>query len=549
MNCLRANRPFVSIIISAALFACAACTRTSGVVNGANPWTHRGVLRMASRQTPDNLNPLLGTQTVDIDLSMFWAAYLFHWSDADELVPELAVRVPTQQNGDISPDGLRVTYHLRRGVKWQDGAPFTADDVIYTWRQMLNPRNLVVSRFGYDLVSRIDKRDAFTIDVHLRKKFAPFVATFFTMANHPDCILPQHLLGKLPDLNRAAYNVLPVGTGPFKIARYDKGQSITFVANDGYWRGKPRLRRIEYKIVENDNTLLTLVRTHEIDFYYRAAENQAPSVRGIPGTRVLLTPFTRFAELGFNASNPALADVRVRRALAYALDRNALIAKITHGVAIPGDSDQPPFFWAYNPRIARYPYDPSRAARLLDAAGWRRGSDGVRAKNGRALRLELVSFTGSATANGTEVLVQNAWQRLGVDVAIKNFSSSQLYATLGQGGIEQSGKFDVAFENWANGTDPDDSILVRCDMAPPAGWNIYHFCDPALDDAETRAMSSYDRATRKAMYARVQAILASRLPFVVLWYQRQIDVVNSDFRHYKPAHAVTPFWNTWEWSI
>ncbi|HLI95641.1 MAG TPA: peptide ABC transporter substrate-binding protein [Candidatus Baltobacteraceae bacterium] len=551
MRCVGERRLYARIATSLAIaLLLASCTRSAQELrHGVNPWTIHGVLRMASRQTPDNLNPLLGTQTVDTDLSMFWAAYLFDWSDRNQFVPELAVRVPTQENGDISPDGLRITYHLRRGVKWQDGAPFTADDVMYTWRQMLNPRNLVVSRFGYDVVSRIDKRDDYTIDVHLKRRFAPFVATFFTMANHTNCILPKHLLAQYADINRISYNTMPIGTGPFKIARYEKGSSITFVANDSYWRGPPHLRRIEYHIVESDSTLLTLVQSHDIDFYYRAAENQAPSLQDIPGTRVITTPLTRFADLGFNAANPALADLRVRRALVYGLDRAALIKKVTHGVAIPGDSDQPPFFWAYNPHVMRYPFDPQRAAQLLDAAGWRMGPAGIRMMNGRPLRLELVSFTGSATATGAEVFVQAAWRSIGVDVEIKNFSSSQLYATLGAGGIEQSGKFDVAFENWANGSDPDESILVRCDMAPPAGWNIYHFCSPQLDAAETRAMNSYDRTTRKAMYGRVQAIVASQIPFVVLWYQQQLDVVNTDFRGYKPAHAVTPFWNTWEWSI
>ena len=542
----------VGAALFALIFACCAsgCTRvTGGASIGGNPWTRKGVLRMASRQTPDNLNPLLGTQTVDIDLSMFWAGYLFNWSDKDEMVPELASRVPTLENGDISRDGLRITYHLRHGVKWQDGAAFTADDVIYTWRQMLNPQNLVVSRFGYDLVSRIDRRDAYTIDVHLKKRFSPFVATFFTMANHPNCILPKHLLAKYPDINRIAYNSLPIGTGPFRITKYEKGSSLTFVANDGYWRGPPKLRRIEYRVIESDNTMLTLLQTHALDFYYRAAESQAPSLIGIPGTRVIVSPFTRFADLGLNAASPGLSDVRVRRALAYALDRNALVRKVTHGVAVPGDSDQPAFSWAYDRSVTRYPYDPRRSARLLDEAGWRLGSGNVRTKNGRPLRLQLVSFTGSATANDTEVFVQEAWRQAGADVTTKNFSSAQLYATLGAGGIEQSGKFDVAFENWANGIDPDDSILLRCDMAPPAGWNIYHFCSRDLDDAENRALTSYDRATRKAMYARVQGIVSDRLPIIVLWYQRELDVLNTDFRNYKPARAVTPFWNTWEWSI
>ncbi|MGZ3552915.1 MAG: peptide ABC transporter substrate-binding protein [Vulcanimicrobiaceae bacterium] len=504
---------------------------------------------MAEREQPDNLNPLLGTQTVVSDLSMFWAGYLFNWSDRDELVPELATRVPTLENGDISRDGLRIRYHLRRRVKWQDGAPFTADDVIYTWRQMMNPQNLVVSRFGYDLISHIDKLDDYTIDIHLKKPFSPFVATFFTMANHTNCILPKHLLARYPNINRVSYNAMPVGTGPFRIASYEKGSQITFVANDNYWRGAPKLRRIEFHIVENDQTMLTLLQTHEIDFYYRAAETLAPSLRGIPGTRVVISPFTRFADLGLNAANPALADPRVRRALAYATDRQALVEKVTHGVAIPGDSDQPSFSWAYDQNVTRYPYDPARAAALLDQAGWRVGPDGIRVKEGRPLRVTLVSFTGSGTATNTEVFVQQAWHQVGVDVSIKNFSSAQLYATLGAGGIEQSGKFDVAFENWANGSDPDNSILFRCTMAPPAGWNIYHFCNRELDDAEDTALSHYDLATRKAMYARVQEIVSSELPIIVLWYQRQLDVINTDFQNYKPAHAVTPFWNTWAWSI
>ena len=538
----------MALLFCALLASCVRSGAGSGRY-GANPWTIHGVLRIAGRQQPDSLNPLLGTQTVDRDLSMFWAAYLFVWNDRDEFVPELATRVPTQRNGDISPDGLRIRYHLRHGVVWQDGAPFTADDVVYTWHQMLNPRNFIVSRFGYDLIRTIAQPDHYTVDVHLKRRFSPFVATFFTMSNQTDCILPKHLLDRYPDINRAAYNGLPIGTGPFRMVSYERGSRITFVANPRYWRGTPRLRRIEWHLVESDDTMLTMLQTHAIDVYYRAAETLFPSLQHIPGTRVVLSPFTRFADLGFNGATPALADVRVRRALAYATDRAALIDKVTHGVAVRGDSDQPPFSWAFDPSVRKYPYDPGEAAALLDAAGWRRSADGMRRKNGRALALELVSFTGSATASEAEVLLQDEWHRAGIEVTIKNYSSAQLYATLGNGGIEQSGKFDVIFENWANGTDPDDTILFRCDMEPPAGWNVYHFCNARLDAAAAAALKTYDQSSRKQQYGIVQRIVASDLPILVLWYQRQLDVINTDFQNYKPAHAVTPFWNTWEWSI
>jgi peptide/nickel transport system substrate-binding protein len=187
---------------------------------------------------------------------------------------------------------------------------------------------------------------------------------------------------------------------------------------------------------------------------------------------------------------------------------------------------------------------------MLDAAGWhRRQSGGLRERDGVPLALTLVSFTGSGTASSAEELIQAQWRQAGVDVSIKNYPSGQLYATKSSGGIEQSGKFDVIFENWANGSDPDDSILILCSMAPPAGWNVYHFCSPALDAAERTALQSYDPATRRAAYARVQDIMAEGLPFLILWYQREFDVVNTDLKNYRPAHAVTPFWNAWDWSI
>ena len=544
------TRPAARAIALLLLAAIAACTRTAPYHAGQrNAWTVPGVLRIASRQDPSNLNILLGTETIDADLSMFWAAYLFHVDDRNELVPEMATREPTLRNGDISKDGLSITYHLRRGVTWQDGAPFDADDLVYTWHQMLNPRNAVVSRQGYDLISRIDEPDKHTVVVHLVRRYAPFVNGFFAMANHPDCILPKHLLAKYADLNRVPYNELPIGTGPFRVERYEKGAEIVFVANDRYWRGPPGLRRIEWHIVANDDTMLAMLQSHALDFFYRAPETMAQSLRGIPGTRVILSTFTRYADIGFNASVPALSDVRVRRALAYATDRNALVQKVTHGVTVLGETDQPPFSWAYNPHAPHYAYDPSAAAHLLDAAAWRMGADGIRSKDGRPLALTLVSFTGSQTAGDAEALIQAQWRQAGVDVTIKNFPSGQLYATKSMGGIEQSGKFDVIFENWANGADPDDSILVACSMAPPNGWNVYHFCNPALDAAERTALTNYDPRIRRAAYARVQEIMGDGLPFFVLWYQRELDVVNTDLKNYRPAHAVTPFWNPWQWTI
>jgi len=538
------------IAIAVLATACTKISTSAGPQAGPhNAWTKPGVLRIVSRQEPDNLNPMFGTEVVDIDLSMFWAGYLFNWSDENQLVPELATIVPTLRNRGISRDGLTITYHLRRGVTWQDGAPFSADDVIFTWRQMLNPANPVLSRAGFDVVGRIDKLDDYTIRIHLRRRFSPFVNSFFTMSNTPVAILPKHVLGRLPELAHAAYNRLPIGTGPFRLVEYERGSHLTFVANSRYWRGSPKLGKIEWRIVGNDNTMLILLKSHEADFYYRATEGQLPVLRTIPGTRVLLTEFTQFADIGINAGHPPLDDIRVRRALAYATNRQELIDKVSHGVNALGNTDQPSFLWVHDDKAADYPYDPKRAAALLDAAGWALGPDGLRHRNGKPLAFEMVGFTGSSTVAGAQQVIQEQWRQAGVGIQIKNFPSNQLYATLADAGVEQTGNFDVAYEEWANGVDPDESVLVRCDMAPPKGWNIYHFCSPALDRAEADALANYDQAKRKADYAVVQREIADKLPFIVIWYVKRLDVINTDFSNYRPAHAVTPFWNTWEWSI
>jgi peptide/nickel transport system substrate-binding protein len=540
------------IMLIVALF-CAACSKvsdqTASTELGPNPWTVHGVLRIAGRQEPDTLMPIIGTQTVDTDLDMFWSGHLFNWSDDNQFVPELATEVPTLDNGGISKDGLTIVYHLRKGVKWQDGVPFSADDVIFSWQQVMNPNNAVPSRLGYEDVTKIDKKDDYTIVLHLKKRFAPFVATFFTMSNTTYGIIPKHLLDKLSDLNRTDYANKPIGTGPFIVAQYDKGSLIRFVANPNYWRGPPKLKEIDYRFIGNDNTAATLIKTHEIDFYYRAASSLAPSLKGIPGTRVILSPFTRFTDLGFNAANPALSDVRVRQALAYGTDRDELIAKVTEGVSMPADSDQPPYLWAHDDNVTKYPYDQARAASLLDAAGWVKGSDGMRQKASQPLQLTLVGFTGSAVVTGAETVIQRQWRQLGIDVAIKNYPSNVLYRAQADGGIEQTGKFDVAVEQWANGIDPDDSILFKCSLAPPHGWNIYHFCSHELDAAEDLALSEYDQGVRKDQYAKVQEILTDQLPIFVLWFERDQHVINTDFKNFKPAHASTPFWNTWEWQI
>jgi peptide/nickel transport system substrate-binding protein len=551
MNFVKAHlRTMLAFVLAAVLLGAGVGCNPSEATTGDDAFgqSRPGVLRMAGDQQPDNLNPLIGTQTIDTDLALLWSSYLFLWNDRDQFVPELATTVPSLENGGVSKNGLIVTYHLRRGVRWQDGAPFTAADVVYSWRQVMNPRNDTGSRQGYDLISRIDTPDNFTLVVHLKQKYAPFVATFFSMSGTTYGILPEHLLGKLRDVNNASFNQLPVGTGPFRVVSNDS-VGIVLAANPDYWRGAPKLKEIDFRYIPRDREIIDLMRAHKIDFYENAAQALEPELHGIDGATVYLYPFTRWTDIGFNLARTQLKDRRVREALAYAIDRNRLIERVTHGVNFPADSDQPPFFWAHDAHVPTYPFNPAMARRLLDRAGWRVGKDGIRSRNGVTLKIQMVGATGSQTTADTEALIRHDWRAVGAQVFIRNYPSATLYGTIAEGGIEQVGKFDVAIEEWANGVDPDESQLFMCRFAPPVGWNIYHYCNPALDAAENAGLSDYRRDRRKAHYDRVQEILATDLPIIVLWFSQRQDVVNVNLQNYRPAHAVSPFWNAWQWAL
>jgi peptide/nickel transport system substrate-binding protein len=549
MSMIRHCAPARLALTLAACFVLCSCSRPASAERSvANPGTIPGVLRIASQQEPETMSTLTSEQYIDTDLSMLWASYLFLWSDKSELVPDLATQVPTQANRGISADGKTITYHLRRHVVWHDGAPFTAKDVVFTWHAIMNPRNVTGTKICYALIKSIDAPDDYTIVVHLKRPYSPFVATFFSMASEAYSVLPAHLLSRYRDINDVPFNVLPIGTGPFIVVS-NAGGKIKFVANRRYWRGPPRLREIDFEWLADDSSLVRELAAHRVDLYLESAQSLEPELHGIAGTTIYLYPFTRFSDIGFNLERAQLRDIRVRRALAYATDRTALIDRVSRGVNLPADTDQPRGSWAHADGVRAYRYDPYGADVLLNKAGWRRGADGIRRKQGRPLTLLMVGELGSATALAAETEIAREWRAVGVQLHIKNYPSAQLYATKSGGGIQQNGGFDVTFEQWGNGVDPDDSQLFECDQAPPAGWNIYFYCDRALDAAEERATTDYSIAQRKRDYAAVQRILAADLPIVPVWFVQRQDIANIDLRGYRPSNAVSPLWNSWEWQM
>lgn len=499
---------------------------------------------------PDNLNPML-SGSADLDnFSRLYMSYLVDSDDRGRLIPEIADRVPSQANGGISHDGTTIVYHLRHGVRWQDGAPLTARDVVFSLHALLNPANNVATRVGYSEVASIAARGDDLVSVKLKEPFAPFTAYFFGPQGGA-ALLPQHLLARYPNLNRVAYNQAPVGAGPFRVVKWRHADSITFVANPTYWRGKPAIDKIVYRIVPAPNTRLQLLQTGEVDAYFDVDPQLLPQLQAVSGAHVALTPVNDIHVLQFNVRDPILADVRLRRAISMALDRPQLLAAATHGSGVTVDADQPRNGWAYDPNVPPIRYDVAAAKRLLDADGWKTGPGGIRTKDARPLDLTL-TISPQSTNGSTLVatILQADLRTIGVDVTIKTVTPALFVAPAASGGLLAAGRYQLAYNAWwVIGPDPDDTWNFGCAEIPPHGYNYYFWCDARANAAMYAALRTYAQPKRAADYAVVQRRIVDNLPIVALWQVRMPNAYRARLHGVSPSPFGSMFWNAWSWTL
>ena len=508
-----------SLLVIAAAASLAAC-------RGSGREAH--VLTIADNVDPSSLNPLLAHDQDTIGYDLLVTQTLVGLSAHNQLVPVLVTRVPSESNGDISRDGRRIVYHLRHGVRFADGRELTAADVAFTFRAILDPRNPVESVDAYRRVTSLTTPDRYTVVLRLQRRWNAAVAELFAQADFAFGVLPAHAFS-LTDVTRAAWNLRPFGTGPFRVAQWERADRIVLEPNT-YYRPAPRLRRIVFKLIPSTESSLTALRAGEVDVA-EIDPAQVPDARRVSGARLLVTPINGIYVLLMQTTASPTNDAHVRRAIAAAIDREAL-ARAAFGVLTPADSFLPPVFaWhvAANP-----PAGEAIVTRELRDAGWQR-QGAYWSKAGRPLSVTIAL----APERGTwiEVIEQAQLRRAGIDAELKPYPTALFNAPAGP---LRGGAFTLAAAQWIGAADPEQSVIFACSQRGRDGNNSMNYCSRGFDAYFEDQATAADPARRLRDFAAMQRIVRDDAPVLPLAFESRVDVVRDRVRGFQRNMLMYP---------
>lgn len=469
------------------------------------PGVEEGALTVALESAPATLDPRLATDAVSVHLSGLLFNGLTRLDAQAEPVPDLAAR------WEVS-GGREYRFTLRPGVRFHDGRELTAEDVAFTLRSIQDPALGSPLRGALEPVESIEVLDRFTLRLRLRRPHAPLLTAL------AGGVVPR----PAGDGESGATGGVPVGTGPFRLARLVPREEVEVRAFPEHFAGPPRLTSLRFRVIPDATTRLLELRKGTVDLLPGGLPPELlPAVRNLPHVRVLTGPSSNTTYLAFNLRDPILRSRRVRAAVAHALDRDGLVAHLMRGLAEPATGLLPPRHWAYRGDVARHPYDPARAKALLDSAGYRAGPDGVR------FPLTFKATTGELSRALGEIL-QEQLGRVGIPVRIVSHEWGTFFADI------RSGNFQVTALTWVGIADPDYlHYIFHSESVPPQGANRGAYRNPEVDRLLDLARATPERDRRRVLYGRVQEILAEDLPYIFLWHEVRWAALKADLRDFR----------------
>jgi peptide/nickel transport system substrate-binding protein len=461
-----------------------------------------------------------------------------------KIVPVLAAEIPTLENKGVvlrADGGMDVTWKLRPGVKWHDGRSHTSADVKFTVDAINKGDWKPESVDGFDRITSVDTPDSLTAIVHYKEVYAPYQLQFVRGT------LPRHVLeGR--DLNTANdYNRAPLGTGAYKVKEWKTGEYILLEAVPNYWRanGQPKIKQLLFRFLANTTTRINLLKSGEVHLVALLPWDKVRELSPLPSLRLNKVVGNGYEHVTLNQRHfAAFADVRVRQALAHAVDRDLLVKTILDGQVDVVNSPIQPLSAAYEPNVTRYVYDTVKANALLDAAGWRRGANGMRSKDGKPFAFTLITQSGFAIRENVSQSLQQSLKAIGVDMQIRLLDGTSISS------VWFKGDFDAMLHWWQMGADPELTLFFARDRMPPAGRNINYVDDAALTALLYESDRTADEVQRNNLLRDAQRRIAQLAPEIVLYNTAKVDAVPATLKGFtgNPTNA-GPFWNVHEWEI
>ncbi|NPA15192.1 MAG: peptide-binding protein [Deferribacteres bacterium] len=471
---------------------------------------------------PKRLIPLLASDSASATISGFVFNGLLKYDGDLNLVGDLA------ESWEIEDGGRVIVFHLRKGVLWQDGKPFTARDVKFTYEKLVDPKVATPYSGDFELIKKFEVIDDYTVRITYKYPFAPALSSW-TMG-----IIPEHLL-KNEDLNTTGFNRHPVGTGPFILESWKTGQKLVLRANPRYFRGRPYLDRVIYRIIPDSATMFLELASGNLDymgltpFQYKRQTNTEFFRKNF---RKFRYPALVYTYLGYNLRLPIFSDKRVRKALTYAIDRKLIVDVVLLGLGQVSNGIFPPSSWACDTSFSPLPYDPKKAKELLAEAGWRdTDGDGVLDKDGKPFEFTIVTNQGNSQRINTAEIIQYELAQVGVKVKIRVLEWQALLRAI------YDRNFQAIILGWSLGADPDPYDIWHSSKTKPGEFNFVGYKNPEVDRLIEEARRIFDRKKRAELYHKIQRLIYEDYPYTFLYVPDNLSILHRRFRNVKLKKA------------
>ncbi len=477
----------------------------------------------ASIAEPSNLIPFLATDSASASVSALIFNGLIKYDKDLKLTGDLA------ESWEVAEGGLLIRFHLRKNVRWQDGKPFTAADVLFTFQRLTDPS--VPTPYGGDFqkVASVDTPDPLTVEVRYKEPFSPGLASWGMG------IVPKHLL-EGQNFTSTAFARHPVGTGPYRLERWTSGQKLVLLANEDYFEGKPLIERYVYRVIPDQATTFLELQTENVDFAGLSSlqfKRQTDTSFFKERYQKYRLPSFGYAYIGWNLENPLFSDVRVRRALGRAIDKQEIIdvtllgyGRVATGPFLPGS-------WAYNPAVDATPFDPAESRRIFAEAGWRDADgDGILEKDGHKFSFTILTNQGSNERKMACEMIQKRFRDVGVEMNIQVVE----WGTFLKEFIDKR-RFEAVLLAWNLSMDPDIYDIFHSSKTRPGEFNFVSYKNPEVDRLLDEGRRIFPEDERTLVYRRAHRILSEDEPYTFLYVPESLSAIHARFRGIEPAPA------------